>query len=153
MKKKGIILSIVGIVLISSFLLIIISKNTTKTFMKDEVKFAVSVDGVSQSSFPSRGKYHVDVDCENALGKWLSKTWELRIENITGTVTCNIDFTTIESTDVHNTLVSFIEDSTKLVSQGNTGVVDESSDNAGYRYEGKNPNNYIWFNDEMWRII
>ena len=25
--------------------------------------------------------------------------------------------------------------------------------NAGYRYQGKNPNNYIWFNNEYWRII
>ena len=25
--------------------------------------------------------------------------------------------------------------------------------NTGYRYEGGNPNNYIWFNNEMWRII
>ena len=25
--------------------------------------------------------------------------------------------------------------------------------NAGYRYEGKNPNNYIYFNNELWRII
>ena len=24
---------------------------------------------------------------------------------------------------------------------------------TGYRYEGKNPNNYIWFNNELWRII
>ena len=24
---------------------------------------------------------------------------------------------------------------------------------AGFRYEGKNPNNYIWFNNEYWRII
>ncbi|MBQ8901990.1 MAG: hypothetical protein IJY87_02860 [Bacilli bacterium] len=24
---------------------------------------------------------------------------------------------------------------------------------AGYRYEGANPNNYVWFNNEMWRII
>ena len=24
---------------------------------------------------------------------------------------------------------------------------------AGYRYEGLNPNNYVWFNNEMWRII
>ena len=23
----------------------------------------------------------------------------------------------------------------------------------GYRYEGKNPNNYVWFNNELWRII
>ena len=25
--------------------------------------------------------------------------------------------------------------------------------NAGYRYEGRYPNNYIWFNNELWRII
>ncbi len=25
--------------------------------------------------------------------------------------------------------------------------------NPGYRYEGTNPDNYIWFNNEMWRII
>ena len=25
--------------------------------------------------------------------------------------------------------------------------------NVGIRYEGKNPNNYIWFNNEYWRII
>ena len=24
---------------------------------------------------------------------------------------------------------------------------------TGYRYEGKNPKNYVWFNDELWRII
>ena len=24
---------------------------------------------------------------------------------------------------------------------------------TGYRYEGKNPNNYIWFNNELWRIV
>ena len=24
---------------------------------------------------------------------------------------------------------------------------------TGYRYEGKDPNNYIWFNNELWRII
>ena len=24
---------------------------------------------------------------------------------------------------------------------------------AGIRYEGKNPNNYVWFNNELWRII
>ena len=28
-----------------------------------------------------------------------------------------------------------------------------SSMDTGYRYEGKNPNNYIWFNNELWRII
>ena len=33
--------------------------------------------------------------------------------------------------------------------QGTGKVVNEK----GYRYEWKNPNNYIWFNNEYWRII
>ena len=33
--------------------------------------------------------------------------------------------------------------------QGTGQVVQEN----GYRYEGKDPNNYIWFNNELWRII
>ena len=28
-----------------------------------------------------------------------------------------------------------------------------TSQDAGIRYEGKNPNNYVWFNNEYWRII
>lgn len=32
---------------------------------------------------------------------------------------------------------------------GNGKIVKEN----GYRYEGDNPNNYIWFNNELWRII
>ena len=34
-------------------------------------------------------------------------------------------------------------------------TVNESAtrDENGKRYEGKNPDNYIWFNDELWRII
>ena len=28
-----------------------------------------------------------------------------------------------------------------------------TSVDTGYRYEGKNPANYIWFNNELWRII
>ena len=29
----------------------------------------------------------------------------------------------------------------------------QQEDLAGYRYTGTNPNNYVWFNNEMWRII
>lgn len=28
-----------------------------------------------------------------------------------------------------------------------------NSYSGNYRYEGKNPNNYVWFNNELWRII
>ena len=32
-------------------------------------------------------------------------------------------------------------------------AVTVNSITAGIRYEGKNPNNYVWFNNEYWRII
>ena len=32
-------------------------------------------------------------------------------------------------------------------------AVTVNSITAGTRYEGKNPNNYVWFNNEYWRII
>ena len=32
-------------------------------------------------------------------------------------------------------------------------VESKATSNNGYRYMGQNPNNYIWFNNEMWRII
>ena len=32
-------------------------------------------------------------------------------------------------------------------------VATVNSQQAGIRYEGKNPNNYVWFNNEYWRII
>ncbi len=35
------------------------------------------------------------------------------------------------------------------------GTYTEQVDNydAGFRYEGEDPNNYVWFNNELWRII
>ena len=31
--------------------------------------------------------------------------------------------------------------------------IDNNGKSTGIRYEGKDPNNYIWFNNELWRII
>ena len=36
---------------------------------------------------------------------------------------------------------------------GTTQGIGQLVNENGYRYEGKNPNNYIWFNNEYWRII
>ena len=58
---------------------------------------------------------------------------------------CTLNYT--DSTSKVN-LATYI---TGLVgtTQGTGQVVNEN----GYRYEGKNPNNYVWFNNEYWRII
>ena len=78
-----------------------------------------------------------------------------------------------ESKDLSTNKTTLIDTITGLIASGNIyehqtgGVTDwvlenvqDSGTNSngdtvtvGYRYEGKKPNNYIWFNNEMWRII
>lgn len=88
----------------------------------------------------------MQVECNNAVGEWLYDEWKLSIEDMLGTSTsCDIDFTSITT----KTLLSDYVISLVGKSQGTGKVINEN----GYRYEGKNPNNYIWFNNEYWRII
>ena len=133
-SNKKIFICLVLIIILISFL-VIISNNFTKTFKYNGSTIALTIDGNSASSFPTNGKYNVSVNCKNANGRWNPKTWKLEITKITGTVTCDVSFN------------SSISNLTSVVN--NNATKDEN----GKRYEGKNPNNYIWFNDELWRII
>lgn len=60
-------------------------------------------------------------------------------------ITCSLNYT--DSTSKTN-LAKYII-GLSGTTQGTGQVVNEK----GYRYEGKNPNNYVWFNNEYWRII
>ena len=145
MKKRIRIVSIaIVFILIVITFIIIDNKDNKKTFKQDGVTYALTLDGKSTNSFPSKGLYKASVTCENATGKWLYDEWKLAIENITGNVTCDIDFTTISKTYLNSYVTSLAG-----TTQGTGQVVNEN----GYRYEGKNPNNYVWFNNELWRII
>ena len=132
-NKKIIICSI--FIIISFTLLIVISSKIKKTFNYNGSIIALKVDGSDATSFPSKGKYNVSIECENGKGVWNPKTWKLEITKIKGTVTCDISF---------NSNASNLSD-----------VVDTNgtSTTHGKRYQGKNPDNYVWFNDELWRII
>jgi hypothetical protein len=146
MQKRIRIVSI-GIILIVLFISIIILNNNNDnkhTFKKDGILYALSLDGKSITSFPSKGLYKANVSCEGADGKWLYDDWKLAIENITGDVSCDIKFETITKT-YFNDYITGLAGTT----QGTGQVKNEN----GYRYEGKNPNNYVWFNNEYWRII
>ena len=132
-NKKIIICSL--FIIISITILIVIISKSTKTFIYNGSTIALTVDGNSATSFPTSGKYNVTVNCNNAKGRWNPKTWKLEITKITGTVTCD---------------VSFNSSVTNLTTQVNNNATRNEN---GKRYEGKNPNNYIWFNDELWRII
>lgn len=73
-------------------------------------------------------------------GTWDYKINGIIIDNISKTnSSCNITFTqkTPTTTELLSTVVN------------NKATRNEN----GKRYQGKNPDNYIWFNDELWRII
>ena len=124
----------------------IYNTNNNISLQDNNVTYAISLDGEKTSSFPARGSYKVQVECNNAVGKWLYDEWKLSIEDMLGTSTsCDIDFTSITT----KILLSDYVISLVGKSQGTGKVINEN----GYRYEGKNPNNYIWFNNEYWRII
>ena len=145
MKKRILIVSVIALIIFISIIGINYNTNNTKAFTKDGVTYALTLDGASVNNFPSKGMYRVDVECNNATGKWLYDEWKLAIEDINGdNITCDIAFNTI-SKNYLNTYITSLSGTT----QGDGQVVSEN----GYRYEGKNPNNYIWFNNELWRII
>ena len=132
-SKKIVICALLIVVSIIS--LTLINTRTNKTFKYKGSTIALTIDGNSATSFPASGKYNVTVNCNNAKGRWNPKTWKLEITKITGTVTCDVSFN------------SNVSNLTTVVN--NKATRNEN----GKRYQGKNPNNYIWFNDELWRII
>ena len=137
MKKKY-TLVIVLILIVASTLIIVINKNSKVYITQDGVMLALTLDGKKISAYPKDKNYYVDVNCTNGFGKWLVDEWKLAVEEITANVICNIDFTSTPKT---------------LINEVEEVNVNNNYDGNGYRYSGYNPNNYIWFNDEMWRII
>ncbi len=150
MKKKLVGLGISIMVTIGLIGVLMITGHT-KTFKKDGIMYALNVVDITgnvthPTNFPAKGSYKVDVECINAKGKWLYDEWKLNIEDPKNDISCKLTFTSIDKTTIANKIISL-----NNTTQGNGKVVNEPS--TDYRYEGKNPNNYVWFNNELWRII
>ena len=128
MQKRIRIVSI-GIILIVLFISITLNNNTNNkhTFKKDGILYALSLDGKSITSFPSKGLYKANVSCEGADGKWLYDDWKLSIENITGDVSCDIKFETITKT-YFNDYITGLAGTT----QGTGEVVNETANIPDY---------------------
>ena len=87
-----------------------------------------------------------NINCTNSNATYNQKYNRVEISSIDKKYTsCTLNYT-------DSTLKTYLNDyiiSLDGTTQGTGQVVNEN----GYRYEGKNPNNYIWFNNEYWRII
>ena len=86
------------------------------------------------------------LSCNGATSSYNQKYQRVEISQIDNKYTnCTLTYQTPSSKNYLNNYIIGLSGTT----QGTGQVVNEN----GYRYEGKNPNNYIWFNNELWRII
>ena len=138
MYKKYIVIISTILIISTTLIAIIINKNSKDYINLDGVMLALTLDGKTIKAYPEGTNYGIEINCENGTGKWLVDEWKLAVEEITGNVICNLDFT------------SRPQNLKNKVEEVN---VNNNSHGNGYRYSGQKPNNYIWFNNEMWRVI
>jgi len=136
-------------------LMISISNRLSLKYIKydDNVYLAILVNGSEVAAIPAKGNYSVSISCTNADGKWDYESWEFEIININGIAKCSLGFVSVIPYDMVSHIKGLSKgsgDGTQNVSNA-VGVWQEPV--GDWRYEGKNPDNYLWFNNELWRII
>ena len=173
-KKKFIIiftvccvLLLAGVFLYTSFAIFTEDKqfNVINGTYQDpgDLYFAVYIDGQITNTFPSKDSgYTLDTtqsSCTNgATVSWDNASWSAAVNfsnysagNMSRTK-CTMYFKEMSFTDsilaCNDTAANCIKDNASLSSEI---VTDDPDNNA--RYIGANPNNYVWFNNELWRII
>ena len=114
----------------------------------DLVINSFKVNGKEVTTFPiNTGSYALNTFCSDASITFNQKTLKYEISNISKEkkATCGFKYNiSTNKTNLNDYLISLAG-----TTQGNGQLVNEN----GYRYEGKDPNNYIFFNNETWRII
>ena len=170
-KKIGIAVFTIACVLLIAFVFIYSSfasfqTNETRSFINGNVVdpgdlyFAFYVDGVISSTVPAKGEgYTLDKEkttCTNgATVEWLDDEWAPKINNLTQARTkCTLYFKEGTFNDAilacNDTAANCLKNNASL----NTAeLVDDETTDHNIRYIGVNPNNYVTFNNELWRII
>ena len=146
MKNNKRIVICVSLIVIMIGTLLVISNKPKKTFNYNGSTIALLVNGEVSNTFPSKGLYQIDITCDNADGVWDIDNWKLDIKNITGNASCNVSFTS------NPKLLSNVVNTTSTSGEVSGNGLLYKSD-YGVRYKGNNPNNYIWYNKELYRII
>ena len=112
-----------------------------------DLYFVFYVDGVISKSMPQKGDgYVIDTEktnCTKGASVEFNETeWSVKVTNMTETRTkCTLYF--------EKTAAQYVKD---LEAENTSLVYDGTTDN-NLRYVGEEPDNYVSFNDELWRII
>ncbi len=126
--------SIVLVILLIGIIVINNNSNSKYSFTQDGIRYALTLDGNKITSFPSKGMYKAQVTCVGADGRWLYDDWKLAIENITGDISCDINFSTLTKTNLNDHIISL-----SGTTQGTGQVVNETiqEDNSTFTAEAK----------------
>ena len=100
---------------------------------------------VSNPSYLLGGYTKSITNCANA--SWDYKLNGVVIDSINGNTKCDLSLT--QKTPSNEELLSTVV--TNNAQNKNNTTIAQST--YGYRYQGADPDNYVWFNDELWRII
>ena len=160
MKKKIIFSFTILLAIITG---LIITSNKDKNYFKIEgypnLKIMVSNNGEIVDAFPTKDNnlyYNVITTCDNADTYWDYDNWEMVVSNLTKTSKCKVSFTSNTKSKAYDKIISLWNntDGTNNIFK-ETHTFDDNTTYTEYRYEGTDTevNNYVWFNNELWRII
>lgn len=98
-----------------------------------------------------------NLKCNNNEVVYDKRYRELNIKNLNRT-RCMVEYIESERNLIFSEFLIGLSNTNSA--QGTGKIIHEiyvdpwkNNIDTGYRYEGKNPNNYVWFNNELWRII
>jgi len=107
----------------------------------DDIIISVDTDG-EYGVMPSSGSYTNSATCNSGNIIWNQKYQRIEIGDFSSKQTkCNITFTKDTSPK------TLLKDKVEEVN------INNNYNSHGYRYSGKQPDNWVWFNGEKWRII
>ena len=134
------------------------TKKGTKCYLyfnkvpRSNIQLLATVNGESSNTFPTKDSNYTpdSISCTNdATAKFDFTDWAVEVDSVDST-TCTVNF----KDNINETFANY------LIGKecSSTPTSDDAAKNClvnenGYRYEGKNPNNYVLFNDELWRVI
>ena len=120
---------------------------TTNISDKCYVYFDIIPDiSVSVTNLPKTVGPLAQLNCSGATSIYNQQYNRIEISQVNSKgASCNLNYAIRTTKTYLNNKIIGLSGTT----QGTGKVVNEN----GYRYEGQDPNNYIWFNNEMWRII
>jgi len=116
------------------------------------------------SQMPEGKDYEIQVVCDNgALGNWNYDSWKVEISSLKTRTKCNLFFSSYQSPlnefGIHERILESGAGIYQVLHENDVitaDVTEEQKQNlkqVEYRYAGQEVNNYVQFNNELWRII